>query len=114
MPAPTNYCKGCKYAELQYHTASAIQSRIIAHAAYRGQRNFDFSTSRRFAPHRGRNYMPTAAAVLNFQEAERDTLGDWASEGSERIHARCKASYRGDAESGRRCTAEDRGARSAR
>ena len=28
--------------------------------------------------------MPTAAAVLNFTEAERDILGGWSTEGSER------------------------------
>ena len=57
MPTPTNNCKGCRYAELQSHTALAIQSRIIAHAAYRGQRMFNSATPS------GRNYLRSAAAV---------------------------------------------------
>ena len=62
MPAPTNNYKGCRYAELQYHTAFAIQSRIIAHAAYRGQRTFNSSTPHYKTPHSGRNSKPSAAA----------------------------------------------------
>ena len=92
IPAPTNNYKGCKNAELQYHTAFAIQSRISAHAPHRGQRIFNFATPHHCTLHSGRNYLPSAAAVLNFPKTERDIFGGWASEGNERYT--CVAKYR--------------------
>ena len=81
---PTSNLRGCKCAELQYHTAFAIQSQVIAHSAYNGRRIFTSATQHYFTPHSGRNYLPSAAAVLNFTKSERDVLGGWSSEGSER------------------------------
>ena len=84
LPTPTSNLRGCKCAELQYHTAFAIQSQVIAHSAYNGRRIFTSATQHFFTPHSGRYYLPSAAAVLNFTKSERDVLGGWSSEGSER------------------------------
>ena len=84
LPTPTSNLRGCKCAELQYHTAFAIQSQVIAHSTYCGRRIFTSATQHYFTPHSGRNYLPSAAAVLNFTKSERDVLGGWSSEGSER------------------------------
>ena len=40
LPTPTSNLRGCKCAELQYHTAFAIQSQVIAHSTYNGRRIF--------------------------------------------------------------------------
>ena len=84
LPTPTSNLRGCKCAELQYHTACAIQSQVIAHSTYSGWRIFTSATQHYFTPHSGRNYLSSAAAVLNFTKSERDVLGEWSSEGSER------------------------------
>ena len=84
LPSPMNILRGCKCAELQYHTAFALQSQVIACSLYQGQRIFRTWTQHYFTPHSGRNFLPSAAAVLNFSKTERDVLGGWSSEGSER------------------------------
>ena len=47
-------------------------------------------TSHYYTPHSGRNFMPTATAVLGFSKSDRDMLGGWAAEGSERYSRAAK------------------------
>ena len=84
LPAPTNNYQGFKITELKYSTAFAVQTHIISTATYRGWRVFGNSTGHYYTPHSGRNFMPSAAAVLGFAKAERDILGGWAADGSQR------------------------------
>ena len=84
LPAPTNNYQGFKIKELKYPTAFAVQTHIISTATYRGLRIFGNSTGHYKTPHSGRNFMPSAAAVLGFAKAERDILGGWAADGSQR------------------------------
>ena len=84
LPAPTNNYQGFKVKELKYSTAFAVQTHIISIATYRGLRIFGNSTGHYYTPHSGRNFMPSAAAVLGFAKAERDILGGWAADGSQR------------------------------
>ena len=50
-----------------------------------------FSTSRSFwTPHSGRNFLPTAASVLNVPTQEKNLLGGWSAEGSERYNRLAK------------------------
>ena len=58
LPAPTSNYKGCRQAELQYHTAFAMQTRLLALAAYRGQRLFRVHTGHYYTPHSGRIACP--------------------------------------------------------
>ena len=83
MPAPSNN-KGFKNKELRYQAALAIQPQIIALASYRGQRIFRSNTGHFYTPHSGRNFMPSASAVLHFSRNDQDMLGGWSAEGSER------------------------------
>ena len=84
LPAPSNNFHGFKTKELKYSTAFAVQTHIISTACYRGLRVFESSTGHYYTPHSGRNFMPSAAAVLAFSKAERDKLGGWSAEGSQR------------------------------
>ena len=84
LPAPTNNFHGFKTKEMKYSTAFAVQTHIISTACYRGLRLFENSTGHYFSPHSGRNFMPSAAAVLGFGKSERDILGGWSAEGSQR------------------------------
>ena len=84
MPAPTNNFQGFKVKELKYATAFAVQTHIISTATYRGLRIFGNSTGHYYTPHSGRNFMPSAASVLGFTKSERDVLGGWAADGSQR------------------------------
>ena len=85
LPAPTNNFHGFKTKELKYSTAFAVQTHIISTACYRGLRVFENSTGHYYTPHSGRNFMPSAAAaVLGFSKSERDILGGWSAEGSQR------------------------------
>ena len=84
LPAPANNFRGLKRKELTYHTAFAVQSQIISLASYRGLRIFRTLTTHYYTPHSGRNFMPTSTAVLGFSRPDRDMLGGWAAEGSER------------------------------
>ena len=84
LPAPTNNYQGFKVKELKYSTAFAVQTHIISTATYRGLRIFGNSTGHYYTPHSGRNFMPSAASVLGFTKSERDVLGGWAADGSQR------------------------------
>ena len=48
------------------------------------------STGHCYTPYSGRNFMPTATSVLNFARSDRDMLGGWASERSERYSRTAK------------------------
>ena len=67
----------------RYATAFAVQTHIIS-TTYRGLRIFGNSTGHYYTPHSGRNFMPSAASVLGFTKSERDVLGGWAADGSQR------------------------------
>ena len=84
LQAPSNNYRGFKTKELRYATAFAVQTQIISLASYRGLKIFQGSTGHCYTPHSGRNFMPSGTAVLEFSEADRDILGGWSAEGSER------------------------------
>ena len=90
LPAPTSNFRGFKRKELSYQTAFAVQSQMISLASYRGLRIFRMNTGHYYTPHSGRNFMPLATSVLNFARSDRDMLGGWASEGSERYSRTAK------------------------
>ena len=84
LPAPSNNFRGFKTKELSIRRLFAVQTHIIWTASYRGLRVFEGSTGHYQTPHSGRNFMPSAAAVLGFSKADRDILGGWSAEGSQR------------------------------
>ena len=66
-----------------------IQSQIVSLLTYRGQKICRASTGHYYTPHSGRNFMPSATAVLGFCKSDWDILGGW-SEGSERYSRAAK------------------------
>ena len=65
------------------NTAFAVQTRLLALAAYRGQRLFR-CTPGTITHHTVDETSCPARRVLQFGKAERDLLGGWSSDGSER------------------------------
>ena len=47
-------------------------------------------TGHYYTPHSGRNFMPSGAAVLRFSKGDRDILGGWSAERSERYTTTAK------------------------
>ena len=90
LPAPTNNFHGFKTKELKYSTTFAVQTHIISTACYRGLRVFEGSTGHYYTPHTGRIFMSPATSVLGFSKAERDILGGWSAEGSQRYTTTAK------------------------
>ena len=84
LPAPSNKFSWLQDEKLNYATAFALQSQVFALATYRGLRVFQGSTGHYYTPHSGRNFMPSCAAALGFRKADRDVIGGWSAEGSER------------------------------
>ena len=60
--------------------AFAIQSRITAFLTAAGHRR----VGHYWTPHSGRNLMPGASAAMGRSRSDRDLLGGWGAEGSER------------------------------
>ena len=54
------------------------------------QRIFRASTGHCYTSHSGRNFMPSATAVLNSSKSDRDVLGGWSAEGSDRYSRAAK------------------------
>ena len=66
-------------------TAFAVQTQTISLASCRGLKIFQGSTGHYYTPHSGRKFMPSGTAVLGFSKVDRDILGGWSAEGSERF-----------------------------
>ena len=77
LPAPASGYKGCVRRELRHEAASAVQTRIFLTL-------FRHRAAKYWTPHPPRNFLPSAAAALNVPKADRDMLGGWAAEESER------------------------------
>ena len=84
LPAPSDNFRGFKRKELKYQAAFGVESQIVSLVTCRGQKVFRANTGHYYTPHSGRNFMPTATAVLGFSKSDRDVLGGWSADGSER------------------------------
>ena len=69
LPMPSTNFKGCRQRELQYHTAHALQGRVLGSVTAGGEKFFD---------------LPSAATALKVEKSDRDMLGGWAAQESDR------------------------------
>ena len=51
---------------------------------------FNYKFRHFWSPHSGRNFLPTAASVLNVPTQNKNLLGGWSAEGSERYNRLAK------------------------
>ena len=84
MPAPASHCQSCRKLELRYDAAFAIQNKVLRTLARDGVPVFHSSSTRFWTPHSGRTFLPSATAALGFPKSERDFLGGWCAQASDR------------------------------
>ena len=84
MPAPASHCQSCRKLELRYDAAFAIQNRVLRTLAWDGVPVFHSSSTRFWTPHSGRTFLPSGTAALGFPKSERDFLGGWCAQASDR------------------------------
>ena len=84
LPSPTTNYRGCIQKELQYETASATQTKLFSSLTVAGERLFQHSVASYWTPHSARNFLPSAASALNVSKSDRDLLGGWAAQQSDR------------------------------
>ena len=92
MPAPASHCQSCRKLELRYDAAFAMQNRVLRMLARNGFPVFHSSSTRFWTPHSGRTFLPSGTAALGFPKSERDFLGGWCAQASDRyarIAIRC-------------------------
>ena len=76
LPEPTSNCKGCRQAKLQYQHSFRGADKVA------GSRCISWTEA--FPVHTRHYYHAQRDGVLQFGKAERDLLGGWSSDGSER------------------------------
>ena len=84
LAAPSWNYKGLQCKERRYDTAFTVQTRLLGSLCYRVSRLFNFSFTHFWSPHSGRKLLPTAASVLGAPTQDKNLLGGWSAEGSER------------------------------
>ena len=87
LPVPTASFRGCKRIELKYEQGYAIQSKVLQELEVSGEKLFSHQITNFWTPHSCRAYVPSATQVLNFSKEDRDFLGGWMAQASDR-HAR--------------------------
>ena len=84
FPAPATHFHGCRKKELGYGQAFALQTRLLRTLKVDGHTLLPQVTRHFWTPHSGRTFMPSCSAALNFEKSDRDFLGGWSAQGSDR------------------------------
>ena len=85
LPGPTPGLQGCTKVELRYDMGFAIQGRLLAQLSDSSQQHLIPHPAVHFwTPHSSRTFMPSATSALGFPKSDRDYLGGWAAENSDR------------------------------
>ena len=79
MPAPSQNFRGARRMELRYDAGFPIQNRVLSLTTLIPPQLTGFWT-----PHSGRTFMPSCCAALQFTKDQRNYLGGWSAEGSDR------------------------------
>ena len=86
-PMPSGNKKGCLRRELRYDTACALQKRVMDVLVSDGQRLSSHGTGQFWSPHSGGvSFFPSASAALNVEKSDRDMLGGWTAQESDRYN----------------------------
>ena len=84
LPAPCKNFKGCRRMELKYDAGFALQNRIVSWLTLEGSAHIPPQLTGFWTPHSGRSFMPSCCAALQFPLGQRNYLGGWSAEGSDR------------------------------
>ena len=84
LPSPSDGFRGCRRQELKYVVGSAVQFRLLSSLKLNGKQLFSHRVAQHWTPHSGRNFLPSATAALGFQKTDRDILGGWSAQASDR------------------------------
>ena len=84
LPTPSSNLAGCLQAELRYDTGFAMLNRILTAIALRGDVRILPSVAHFWTPHSSRAFMPSSTAALGFSQEERNFLGGWQAQASDR------------------------------
>ena len=91
LPSPTTNYRGCVQKQLQYDTASATQTKLFLGLTVAGEKLFLHRVASYWTPHSARNFLPSAAIALDIPKSDRDLLGGWGAQQSDR-HSRVSKS----------------------
>ena len=84
LPASSTNCHGVVHSELRYAIAYAMQNRVLSAISIEGSRVFSFPVTHFWSPHSSRSFLPSATLSLDFPKLQRDYLGGWNAQASDR------------------------------
>ena len=84
LPSPAANLEGAITREMRYETGYGLQNRVLLHLREGESQLHIPGTTQFWTPHSGRAFLPSATALLGFEKSDRDFLGGWAAQGSDR------------------------------
>ena len=84
LPAPSTNYRRVVRSELRYATVYAMQNRVLSSLSLDGSRIFIYPVTHYWTPHSSPSYLPSAALLLDFPKVQRDFLGGWNAQASDR------------------------------
>ena len=84
LPSPATNLTGAIPKEMRYETGYGLQNRVLLHLGDGKERLHIPGTTQFWTPHSGRAFLPSATALLGFDKTDRDFLGGWTAQGSDR------------------------------
>ena len=101
LPVPTGNHGSCKKQELKYAVGSAIQTGVLSILKVGGEPLFRHRVVHYWAPHSGRNFLPSATGALGCPKAGTRRIGRMVRSRQREIHEAGQTAYLNDA--GSRC-----------
>ena len=84
LPSPASSLAGAITTEMRYETGYGLQNRVLLHLQSEGEQLHVPGTTQFWTIHSGRAFLPFATALLGLEKSDRDYLGGWTAQGSDR------------------------------
>ena len=84
LPSPSTNYHGVTRTELRYSIAHSMLGRVLGTLTLDGIRLFPFQIQQYWTPHSSRAFLPSATLILDFPKSQRDFLGGWNPQASDR------------------------------
>ena len=109
LPAPSTNYHGVVRSELRCAIAYAMQNRVLSSFSLDGSRIFIYPVTHYWTPHSSRSYLPSATLLLDFPKVQRDFLGGWNAQASDRYaRTACRSSQICKGQLSAHCTRKSR------
>ena len=82
--SPTSTLKRCKQAELLYSTGFALLNKLLCSLHFPSTQLLVPQLAQFWTPHSRRSFLPSCTSILGFDKSQRDFLGGWSAQGSDR------------------------------